>query len=222
MSKNEVVENEVAVEKTEKVSNIVRLENGEMMDFGKSGKSVASYDVETKTLTFKVVTGEVLTRTLSDEETANLTPLQIEKLLYAEQEKIKSTLAPIKAVLSEEEVSLGKLNVADKIRHEFKQLEEGLFNTRSADTNVVSLDSFMKAFAYFCATGKVPVNGTDVPVPEAMWPFKAINPEWKDVEDIKVINEIHTFWNSLDRTIKSQQRRNPYLKLYEMELEAAK
>ena len=221
------VENEVEAEvvaetaetTVEKVSNIVELQNGEKVEFGKSGKVIASYDVPSRTLTFKVVTGEVITYTLTDEEQANLTENQIEHILYARQEKIKSTLAPVKPVLTEEEIKAGRLNVAQKIVKELADLAEGKFVTRPAGTNSVELTPFLKALALVCAYGTVlgpenkPVEVFNFKAEDV--PTKVLKPEWKDVADVKVISEVLDFWKSLDKGVKSTEKRNPWIKAQE-------
>jgi len=203
-------------EQPEQPVNIVKLENGEKINFGKSGKVIASYDVPTRTLTFKVVTGEVISYTLTELEQAGLSENQIEHILYARQEKIKSTLSPIKAVLTEEEAKEGKLNVADKIRKELADLASGVFITRTAGGANVALDSWLKAFALINATGKVIIDamGNTFDVPLVHWEhtstlaFGELKPEWVDLNNVNVIADILQSWKSLSREAKAEQKRS--------------
>jgi len=209
---NAVVEKEVVAP----VSNIVELQNGEKVNFGRSGKALASYDVPSRTLTFKVVTGEVISYTLTEEEQAGLTDNQIEHILYARQEKIKSTLAPVKAVLTEAEVAEGKLNVAAKIKKEILDLSEGKFVTRAASAGSIELDAWLKAFALVNATGKVIIDaaGSTFDVPMVKWEhtstlaFDGLKPEWADLSNVHVVAEVLEAWKALSRDAKAEQKRN--------------
>jgi hypothetical protein len=204
-----------------KVSNIVTLENGEKANFGANGKVIASYDVASRTLTFRVVTGQVITYTLTDEEQANLTDNQIEHILYARQEKVKSTLPPVKAVITDEEREAGKLDVAAKIEQELKALAEGKFVTRAASGALVELDPWMKAWAIVNAYGAVFLAGkiedgntNRFPVPFVEWDNSSsllstdLKSNWKNVEDVEVIADVLATWKALSREAKAEQKRS--------------
>jgi hypothetical protein len=220
---NEVVENvvvETAETKKAKVSNIVAFPDGNI-DFGANGKSVSYYDVPSRTLTFKVVTGEVIPYTLTEEEAAGLSDNVIEHILYARQEKIKSTLAPIKAVLTPEEIKDGKLNVAMKIRKELAALAAGEFVTRSTAGGNVALDEWLQAWAIVNAYGAVflagkveEANQNRFPVSLVKWEhsssliFGAPKPEWANVNDVQVIADVLETWKGLSREAKAEQKRS--------------
>jgi hypothetical protein len=217
---NEVVEqNEVEVKKA-KVSNIVAFPDGNI-DFGEKGKSVSYYDVATGTLTFKVVTGEVISQVVTDEDIAAMSPALLkEHVLYARQEKIKSTLAPIKPVLTPEEIKDGKLNVAQKITKELAALAAGEFVTRSAASGSVALDVWLQAWAIVNAYGSVflygkveEANQNRYTVTPIDWKhsssliFKETKPEWANVNDIAVIADVLATWKGLSREAKAEQKR---------------
>ncbi len=193
-------------------SNIVELSTGEKVDFKKNGTVISSYDVEAGTITFKVATGEVLV--YQAEELEYLSSFQREVYLYGLREKIKATLAPIALTVTEAEALTGKLTKADKISMEFKAFTEGKFVTRNTDTNSVDLTNFMKAFAYIAATGQMLPSNESLPAP-ALAQLVAIigelKPHWVDVSDVVVVNEVTTFWNSLDRKVKASLRRNGFI-----------
>jgi hypothetical protein len=192
-----------SVESTkEKVSNIVELSNGERVNFGKNGKIVATYDVDSKVVTFKLVTGEILTLDISEIPENVLA----EAAIYGVREKIKATLAPTPAA-----------ELSSKISKEFEALKEGKFVTRSSDTGTVELDDFMKAFALVNATGVVNTgNGVFTVSPNTdkvsfiiAQPLKS---HWVNVEDTAVISEVLAFWDALSTKEKTAQRKNTFIK----------
>lgn len=206
--------NEVEVEAVENVvkkstSNIVELQNGETIDF-RGNTVLASYDVPSKIVTFKVVTGEVLTLNVNNVPEA----VKEEAAIYGLREKIKATLAPIKVVISEDEAKEGKLNKAGKIALEIKNLLEGNFVTRAQETGQVGLDSFMKAFATINAIGAIKIdnNGNVVPVPTQARLLPELKPTWANVTDPTVMQEVLSYWDSLDKDTKSAQKRNTSIK----------
>jgi len=197
----------------EQTSNIVTLENGKVRDFGKSGKVFASYDVESKTITFEVVTGEVISFDINGIPTNVLE----EAAIYGIREKIKSTLSPIKAFVTSAEAAEGKLNVAGKIAQEIESLKEGKFVTRTSEGGTVGLDSFMKAFALVNATGKV--NGM-FDVPAAYISVPSLRPEWSDYESLAVARDVQEYWDALPKDEKAKQRRNTFVQTQKELLEA--
>jgi hypothetical protein len=194
-----VVKNEVAV------SNVVEMQDGSKIDFGPKGKAISSYDVEAKTVTFKVVTGEVITfgiDTIPSEVLA-------EAVLYGLREKIKTTLSPIKPE-----------DTAAKIQKEIASLLEGKFVTRSVETGSVELDDFMKAFALIGATGVVNTGNGTFQVPPSHVVLEELRPHWENVSDAAVINEVTAYWNSLDKKVKSKFRQNTFIKTQESIIES--
>ena len=208
------------VVKKEKVSNIVAFADGNI-DFGANGKSVSYYDVPSRTLTFKVVTGETIPYTLTEAEQAGLSDNVIEHILYARQEKIKSTLAPVPPTRTPEELAEGKLTVAMKIEKELAALAAGEFVTRGNPVGSVALDSWLQAWAivnaYGCVflVGKVEAANTnryDVSIVD--WEhsssliFKEPKPEWTNIHDVAVISDVRSAWRALSREAKAEQKRS--------------
>ena len=185
-------------EVTETTSRIVQLETGELVNFGKSGKVIASYDVDTDTITFKTVPGKVISFKISDLPENVLK----EATIYGLREKIKATLAPITAN-----------DIPDKIYKEIEALQAGLFVTRSSDsTTTVELDDFMKAFALINATGQVNTGTALFTIKEQFISVPELRPHWVNLNDVNVINEVLTYWDSLSRQEKAAQKRNTFVK----------
>lgn len=193
----EMVEAVEAVEVNESTSNLVTLQTGEVVDFGKNGKIISSYDVETGEVTFKCATGEVLTINANELPEA----VKAEAVIYGVAAKIKATLSPI---------SVDK--VAEKIQKEIAALQAGSFVTRGTSATL-ELDNFMKAFAFVNATGVVKTNneGGSFDVPAVGLAVAEFKPHWVDVKDAAVIAEVLAFWDTLDRKEKAAQKRNTFV-----------
>ena len=203
------------------VSNVVTMSNGEKVDFGKNGTVISSYDVDAGTVTFKVATGEVLVHQAQDLEYLSIH--QREVYLYGLREKVKTTLAPIKLVVSEAEAAIGKITKAAKIALELKAFSEGKFVTRSSDNGSVELSNFMKAFAYVCATGQVLPSNEALPTPaldQLLVVIGELKSHWVATSDMSVVVEITAYWNALDRKVKSSFRRNAFISTIEAYIEA--
>ena len=202
---NEVAE-QVQVQNAEVASNLVNVifpdGSTEIVNFGKSGKVFASYDVETSTLTFKLITGVAIVHKIEGIE--GLTPFLKEVVLYGIREKIKTTLAPVK---DEDKES--------KILRELEAIKNENFTTRSSDTSV-ALDNFMKAFALINATGCVNCGTGTVAVDPAFIVVDELKPHWANTTDVGVINEVKAYWNGLDRKVKAAQKRNTFIKTQEI------
>jgi hypothetical protein len=182
---------EAVVEKAIVPDNIVLMESGEMLNFGKVGRVISSY--EGTVITFKTVTG----KTLDLDVTTLPQSILEEAAVYGIREKIKSTLP-----------TTAPADLATKIEKEIAQLKEGKFVTRRSDSET-GLDNFLIALALVNATGTVQAEeGKTFAVPSAFLIFPELKPEWKNINDPKIISEVLVFWEGLDKKIKSAQRRN--------------
>jgi len=182
------------------VSNIVTMENGENIDFGKSGKIKASYDVATSTITFKTVVGSIINYVVDGLD--NLSDFQKEVYLYGVMEKIKSTLAPTKIE-----------DLEAKINKQIEEVKSGVFTTRTMDSTV-ELSDFLKAFAIINATQRLftPMGYVDVAMPVEALKVTELQPHWVNVNNSEVIKEVSDFWTALPKGEKSAQRGNSFVK----------
>lgn len=190
----------------EVVSNIITMENGENIDFGKSGKVKASYDVATSTVTFKTVVGSIIDYVVDGLD--NFSDFQKEVYLYGVMEKIKSTLAPTKVE-----------DLVAKINKQIEEVKSGVFTTRTMDSSV-ELDSFLQAFAMVNATGQVNTSTATFDVFPSALKVPELRPHWINVKDPAVIKEVLEFWNSLSRTEKASERHNTFITTQKAFIEA--
>lgn len=192
-------------EEKAKVSNLVTLANGEVLDFGANGKCFSSFDVETGDITFKMVTGEVITFNKAD------VPAEVQELalLSGLLKKVTITLPTVDAD-----------KAADKVALEIQKLKDGKFTTRGSGAGAAELDDFLVAFALVNATGVVNTGNGNFAVPNAFISVDGLRPEWVDVNSPKVIQEVLEHWESLSAKEKTSQRRqNTYVNMQKQFIE---
>ena len=201
-------------ENIESNSNIVTMEDGSSVEFGKNGKVITSYDVESGVIEYKVVSGEILRISLDD------IPVETnrEAMLAGYAGKIKSTLAPFKPTITPAEAEEGKITLAQKIQKEIDALKAGKFVTRTTDSGV-ELDTFLQAWAYVNATGKIltPSGAFDIPANAIL--IKEDVSHWANVNDPKVISEVTETWKNLSKEAKSSEKKNTFVRSQERFLE---
>ena len=178
--------------------NLVTLENGEIVNFGKSSKMFASYDLEKSSVTFKLVTPQVVDFIVQGME--NLPELFKKIVLFGIAEKVKTfTNLPSEALFN-------------RVTKELADLTAGNFNAKSRRiSSTVELNAFLKAFAMVNGSGTVSCAGvTPMAVPVSFL-LVTDKPHWANVDDITTIDEVTSFWKELSAKEKTAQRRNTFV-----------
>ena len=177
----------------EKVSNFVTMENGETIDFGEKGKCFLGYDVAAGTVTAKTVTGAVINVVVAD------LPENIkqELLFWGLTRKLSSSILSTEAA-----------DVTAKINLEVDKLQKGKFSSRGMGGGSAELDDFQIAWALVNATGVVNTGATTFAVPELFITVEGLRPEWVDINNPKVIEDVLAVWDALPAKEKTAQRKN--------------
>ena len=165
--------------KPKKEVRIVTLEDGTQANFGARANLLSAIDIESDTVTFRIVTGKIINWVVKDMD--NLTPFQKMVYMYGLLEKIKTSLAPIKLLKLEE--AIGKQIVA---------IEKGEFNVRSlSSAGEVVLTDLQKAYALAFSE---------------QYPEKA---HWGKVDDATTISEVLSSWENKTPAQRNAVRRHP-------------
>ncbi len=187
-------------------SNVVVMENGETLNFGKQGKCFSSFDLDTLTVTWKLVTGQVKTLSVTDLDE------KVQKMAMLSG-ILKKVTALVPAVEDVTELDA-------KIQKELYKLLTGTFTVRGSGQGAAELDEFLTAFAIINAKGEIATETGVFAVPQAFIAVDDLRPEWVNVQDPKVIDEVLDFWGSLSAKDKTHQKRNnPYITILKNMLE---
>lgn len=180
-------------EEKAKVTNFVTMENGEVIDFGEKGKCFLGYDIAAGTVTAKTATGSIINVIVAD------LPENIkqELLFWGLTRKLSSSILSTEAS-----------DVTDKINLEVDKLFKGKFSSRGMGGGSAELDDFQVAWALVNATGVVNTGTTSFPVPEMFISVEELRPEWVDVNDPKVIEDVLATWDAMPAKEKTAQRKN--------------
>lgn len=208
---NEVVE--TPVEKP--VQNIVVLNNGETANFGVRNQILSSFDTEEGTITFKVLTGEVLSLDVKAIEGLgyeSATELGQQVIMAGLLGKIKSNLAPVKLTteveVKDEEgnvVSTETVNsLAIAIQKEMDKLAKGIFSVRAGSNDAVELTVDQKAFA--TATVNHPIFAKVVGT-------EAYASKWTNLDEASVIAEVDAVWEQIGKDGRRTAKKHPYFML---------
>ena len=194
---------------TENESRIVTLNDGSTADFGKRNNVIQVIDLEAKTITFKVFTGEVFTIDLT------AIPEEIKELIFAYgvAAKIKSGLAGVKLQEADEEGNVVN-KLADTISSYVSDILEGKFSSRNSAEEVEEvLSDEVKYFAIAAGVfDKFPFFNPEfasVVKQEGDWLL------FNDEVDQEVVGKIAAAWDALDRKQKNVVRKSQYFKLVE-------
>lgn len=181
----------------DKAMNMVTMANGEVLNFRENGKCFSGYDKETGTLTFKIVTGEVIDVNVAD------IPQDVkdEALLWGLVRYVTSKIPNVDAD-----------KVAEKVTKEVDSLKAGKFATRGASAGGQELDDFMVAFALVNATGEVNTGNSTFAVKQSFISVDELQPHWVNVNDPSVVAEVLAYWDSLSTKDKTNQKKNPFIK----------
>lgn len=186
-------------EEKAKVVNNVTMENGEVIDFGEKGKCFISYDLDTSTVTAKVVTGQIISLNVAELPDS----IKEEMLLWGAGRKLATSI-----------LSVDGADVADRISVECTKLQNGKFTSRGMGGGSVELDDFQVAWALVNATGVVNSGITSFPIPEMFLSFDTLKPEWVDINNPKVIEDILHTWDAMPAKEKTAQRKsNDYVRM---------
>ena len=171
-------------EKVEKVTNIVEMQDGTKIDFGKRGTLHTSVDLPTNTISFKMVTGDIINWVVPGTE--GLTDFQKKVYLYGILSKIKTAMAP---------VDLKELKKF--IEKQMEAINNGIFIVRAFGDTVreVKLTDIQKAYAI----AKSKQNPDFI--------------HWGNVEDTSVIEQVSQDWEAKSTSEKNADKRNPYVQL---------
>jgi len=165
--------------KAKKEVRIVTLEDGTQANFGARANLLSTIDLETSTLTFKLVTGKVVNWVIT--EIDNLTAFQKTVYMYGLLEKIKTSLAPVKLPKIEEAIA-----------KQIAAIAKGEFNIRSINNaGEVVLTDLQKAYAL--AFSK-------------QYPDKA---GWSEVDSPATIAEVLEVWENKTPAQRNAIRRHP-------------
>lgn len=177
----------------EKIVNLVNMENGETIDFGEKGKCFLGYDVAAGTVTAKTVTGNIVNIIVAD------LPENIkqELLFWGLTRKLSSSI-----------LSTDAAEVTDKINLEVDKLFKGKFSSRGMGGGSAELDDFQVAWALVNATGVVNAGTSTFDVPMMFISVEELRPEWVDVNNAKVIEDVLAVWDALPAKEKTAQRKN--------------
>ena len=182
------------VKKEPKQVRIVDMEDGTRVNFGVRANTLSNIDVETSTVTFKIVTGKVINWVFSGLE--SLSALHKTMVLYAGAEKVKSALTGMK----EPE------KIVEEIEKQIAKISAGEFPIRvlGESSGDVKLDNWQKAFAMAVAYQP----GT---------PY----PHWTNVDDATVITEVLNIWAGKTAQEKNKVRRHEKVLMYKAQFDAA-
>lgn len=164
--------------KPKKEVRIVTMEDGTQLNFGTRANLLSSIDLETNTLTFKLVSGKIINWILQGVE--GLTDFQRTVFLYGILEKVKTSLAPIKLPKIEE--AIAKQIVA---------IEKGEFNIRSlSGSGEVTLTELQAAYAI------------------ALSKQSKAKAHWVNTTDVVTIQEVLSVWEGKSPAQRNAIRRN--------------
>jgi len=180
-------------EQTEQTTNVVQMEDGTTIDFGKRGVVDISIDLKSATMVFKTVNGKVISWQV--QEIDNLFPFQKKVYLYGVLSKIRTAMAPV-----------DRAELEDFINKQIEAINAGIFNVRAFGdpTREVKLLDIQKAYAI--AKSKQTTG------------FE----HWANVDDVRVIGEVLGDWATKSASAKNKIRRNPYVQLELSLLQTAK
>jgi hypothetical protein len=199
----------------EEPKRIVTMEDGSTQDFGKRAKLTASYNVEDNTVTFKVITGEILLYTAPIPEN---TPEFIQiAALYGFLSKIKSGIGTAQPVVTKTKV-IGKNEdgsdiietievheLANTIKTQIDSLKEGKFTIRSSSEE----------------------DGLGLTIDQEAWALARIyvqnKKEWSDSNgnvstEPHIVEEIQQEWDNKSRVDRNKIRKNQYFAHYKAQL----
>ena len=181
--------------KNEKVLNIVTMSDGTQANFGARAKVLSAIGLEDKQITFRVADGSIIN--WSPKELDNLTDFQLPVFLYGLLERVKSGLSSTK----------GLDKVAEVINKQIEAIDGGEFNIRAvSSTGAVELTLLQQAYAI------------------AMSMVEGGNPNWANVQDTAVIEEVLAVWENKTAVERNAIRRHVLVstQLNLMALEAGK
>ena len=178
------------------MATTIQMNDGTKATFSDKANVLSTYDADTATITFKVRTGEVITWVVEGIE--NLTDFQKKVFLFGLFRRIKSAVASTKEIA----------DVPATIERQIASLKEGKFVVRGSDSDGGKLDNFLKAFA-MVMSGKFPDAVKE----------SNVKPHWANYEDASVVDEVLSTWSSLDKSIKTALRRNPFIMAAKAELD---
>ncbi len=164
---------------------IVEMSDGTKCNFGRRANLVSSMDVPTKTLTFKISTGVIISWAVEGLEA--FSTLQTKIYLYGLLEKVKSSLAGV-----------GKPDLEVAISNNIADIKAGNFNIRSAGSSVAAtgLTLVMKAFALAKS--------------EQQEEYVHL----RDLDNPSVIDEVCALWNGKSPSEKRAVRTNPFVQYH--------
>jgi len=165
-----------------KESNVVTMSDGTQCNFGSRANLLATMDIESKTLTFKVATGAVVSWPVEGLEA--FSNFQVKVYLYGLLEKIKSSMAGVKVDGLEKAIND---HIAD--------IKEGNFNIRSAGSSVSAIGLTMVMKAYALAKGQQQEEFA----------------HFVNLEDPAVIEEVAALWAEKTPSEKRSDRANPFV-----------
>ena len=84
-----------AATKKEVVKNMVTMEDGSVENFGSRSQLKSKMNLETKTITFKTITGKAINWVVGDVEA--LSEFQLKVFMYGLLERVKGSLSGVKA-----------------------------------------------------------------------------------------------------------------------------
>ena len=184
-------ETEVAPKKVV-VKNMVDMEDNSVENFGSKSKLKSKMNLETKTITFKTITGKVINWIVSDVEA--LSDFQLKVYMYGLLERVKGSLSGVAAEA-----------LVDKINEGISEIEKGNFIIRSLGNQTPDgLSMIMIAFAKAKALADPAFAHLD------------------DVENTDVIAEVITLWDSktaIEKRVARKDARIAY-QLSQLEMEA--
>ena len=173
---NPVEEDKVKVKKEVR---IVTMDDGTQANFGARANLLSAIDLESSTVTFRIVTGKIINWTIQNMD--NLTEFQKMVFMYGLLEKIKTSLAPIK---------LPKM--VEAIQKQIVAIERGEFNVRSlSSAGEVVLTDLQKAYALAFSE---------------QYPAKK---HWANVDDAATIAEVLGVWEGKSPAQRNAIRRHP-------------
>ena len=183
---------ETAATKKEVVKNMVTMEDNSVENFGSRSQLKSKMNLETKTITFKTITGKVINWVVGDVEA--LSEFQLKVFMYGLLERVKGSLSGVKAEALEKAINEG-----------IKSIEAGEFVIRSLGSQTTAgLSMIMIAFA------------------KAKSQAEADFIHLADTENPEVIAEIIALWDAktpVEKRVARKDARIAY-QLSQLEMEA--
>lgn len=202
--------------KTKAPARLVRMANNEEVNFGVRKNLVPQINLEEGTIDFNIVTGQVITLSLFDNEhwqdVKNYSNLHQRALFAALRDRVKANSASTPVVdVAKKADEPGYFTLADTVEAQVKLLSEGKFNTRGEATEEddLVLELQEQAFALTIIT----YGHMFLDAEKNVVKFGALEWSAENMTEAEVIKDIKEAWNvDLSRVQRNKIRKTAWFK----------